>query len=156
MNPTILDRLLAISSLFQRDMQRSFAGTTLSEQRVHLLWVLFHTGPSQQRVLAEVLGTTPRSVSALVDGLETTGYVRREADPADRRAVLVTLTEVAVSMMWRMQEDHARLSDDLIAAVDPEDREAFERGTNAVLRKLDELVRGDSVSYRDVETGERQ
>ena len=77
MQPTVLDRLLAIGSLFQRDMHRAFAGTGLTETRVHALWVLHHAGSLTQRALVEALGTTPRSVSSLVDGLERGGYVDR-------------------------------------------------------------------------------
>lgn len=152
MEPTILDRLLAISSLFQRDSQRAFAGTTLTEARVHALWVLLHTGPSTQQTLAEALGTTPRSVSALVDGLTATGYVARHPHPGDRRAVLVTLTEPASELMARMQEDHARLAQELLEAVPEQDRAAFERGVDAVFWRLSDLVRDEAVSYGDIET----
>lgn len=151
MQPTILDRLLAISSLLHKDTQRSFAGTTLTEPRVHLLWVLIHNGPSPQNRLAEALSTTPRNISALVDGLEATGYVRREPNPGDRRAVLVTLTDEASRMMRRMGEEHARLSELLLQAVDPHDREAFEHGLDAALARLSKLVSSEEVTYRDVE-----
>lgn len=148
MEPTILDRLLAISSLFQADMQRAFAGTALTEARVHALWVLHHGGPSTQQGLSAALGTTPRSVSALVDGLVSAGYAERSPHPTDRRAVVVSLTETALRLMERMQEDHRRLSDQLIESVDAADRPAFERGVNAVFWRLNDLVRNEAVSYR--------
>ena len=147
MQPTVLDRLLAIGSLFQRDMHRAFAGTGLTETRVHALWVLHHAGALTQRALVEALGTTPRSVSSLVDGLERGGYVDRREHPTDRRAVLVTLTADGAELMRRMAADHAALSEDLIGAVAEEDRAAFERGIDAVFRHLDRLVRGDGVRY---------
>lgn len=148
MEPTILDRLLAISSLFQADMQRAFAGTALTEARVHALWVLHHGGPSTQQGLSAALGTTPRSVSALVDGLVSAGYAERSPHPTDRRAVVVSPTEPALRLMERMQEDHRRLSDQLIESVDAADRPAFERGVNAVFWRLNDLVRNEAVSYR--------
>lgn len=151
MTPTILDRLLAISSLFQADMKRAFAGTTLTETRVHALWALRHIGPSTQQSLAGVLGTTARSVSALVDGLSDAGYVKRIPHPDDRRAVLVTLTPQADEMMTRMQQDHEELSRQIIESVDVQDRPAFERGIDAVFWRVNELVRGDPVRYIDLE-----
>lgn len=147
MEPTILDRLLAIGSLFQRDMHRAFAGTGLTEPRLHALWVLQHTGPATQQTLADAMGSSARSVSALVDGLAATGYVERRPHPDDRRAVLVALTGHAVEMMERMQHDHAALSAALLEAVSPDDRAAFERGIDAVFRRLDRLVREESVRY---------
>lgn len=141
MKPTLVDRLVAIASLFQQNTQRLLRSGELTSARAQALWVLFHTGPSSQRTLTQALGTTARSVSALVDGLEATGFATREPDPHDRRAVLVTLTEAGIAEMWRRQEEHVRLSKQLLDAVDPADREAFERGVDAVFRRLDELVR---------------
>ncbi|CAG7617940.1 MarR family winged helix-turn-helix transcriptional regulator [Leucobacter soli] len=152
MEITVLDRLLAIGAMLDHDMQRAFAGTALTPTRVHALWVLIGTGPATQQRLSEELGTTPRSVSALVDGLAAAGYVERRAHPEDGRAVLVSLTPAAAAMMGRMREDHRRLTDDLIGAVDASDRAAFERGLSAVMERLDELIESESASYADVET----
>ncbi|WP_417563258.1 MarR family winged helix-turn-helix transcriptional regulator [Microbacterium sp.] len=151
MEPTVLDRLLEISALFQRDMQSAFAGTVLTETRVHALWVLQLSGPVTQQTLAQALGTTPRSVSALVDALEKHGYVVRTAHPDDRRAVLLTLTDQARSVMTRMQRDHDALTTSLLSAVDEADRPAFERGVSAVLGRLRQLVETESVAYTEVE-----
>ena len=88
----ILDRLLAIGELLQRDMGRAFAGTALTPSRVHLLWVLQHRGPLTQRALSEELGITPRSVSALVDALEPLGYLRRAPHPVFAAATAMAAT----------------------------------------------------------------
>ncbi|MCW4456798.1 MarR family winged helix-turn-helix transcriptional regulator [Microbacterium sp. MPKO10] len=151
MEPTILDRLLGISALFQRDTARSFDGTSLTETRVHALWVLQNEGAATQQTLAAALSVTPRSVSALIDALESTGYVERQPHPDDRRAVLVVLTEQAATMMARMQRDHAALTTELLSAVDEADRAAFERGVNAVYERLADLVDGEPVTYIDLE-----
>ncbi len=147
MKPTVLDQLLGVSALLREDMERAFAGTNLSETRVHALWVLHHAGPSTQQVLASELAVTPRSISALVDSLEAAGYVERRDHPADRRAVLVTLTDAAAGMMTGMEADHSRLAARLLEAVPEADREAFTRGLDAVLSQLGELVRGEAVHY---------
>ena len=151
MEPTIVDHLNGISSLLQRDMQRAFRGTRLTETREHALWVLAHMGPSTQQQLSQALGTTPRSVSALIDGLTKAGYVDRKQHPGDRRAFLVTLTSSAEKMMRRMQKDHERLSQELISAVNDEDLPAFERGISAVLARLEHLYLHEEVTYDDVE-----
>jgi DNA-binding MarR family transcriptional regulator len=43
--------------------------------------------------LSEILWVTTPTVTQLINGLEAGGYVRRGADPGDRRVVLVELTE---------------------------------------------------------------
>ncbi len=46
-------------------------------------------GPAE---LADMAGVTRATMTGLVDTLEKDGYVRREPDPRDRRAMLVHLT----------------------------------------------------------------
>ncbi|UOE44817.1 MarR family winged helix-turn-helix transcriptional regulator [Agromyces larvae] len=137
---TVLDRLLQIGALFDKDMARAFAGTGLTPARVRALWVVRHLGPQTQHALAEHLEVSARNVTGLVDGLVASGHVRRTPHPTDRRAVLVELTERADADMTRMQRDHAELSALLLAAVAPADRAAFERGVAAVADRLAELV----------------
>lgn len=140
METLLLDRLLLIGELFQRDMARAFDGTGLTTARVHLLWVLQHAGPSTQRDLARLCEVTPRNITGLVDGLEASGHVRRTPHPTDRRSVIVELTSTAADTMARMQGEHAELNDTLLAAVAPEDRAALERGIAAIATRLETLV----------------
>ena len=137
---TVLDRLLEIGELFQKDMARAFEGTPLTSARTRVLWELQHTGPSTQHVLAEHLAVSPRNITGLVDALEAGGYVTRSAHPSDRRATIVSLTASAQRMMREMQREHAELTDDLLGAVEPADRAALERGVDAIAARLRELV----------------
>lgn len=140
METLLLDRLLQIGELFQRDMARAFDGTGLTTARVHLLWVLQHAGPSTQRDLARLCDVTPRNITGLVDGLEESGHVRRTPHPTDRRAVLVELTASAAETMAEMQREHAELNETLLAAVAPKDRAALQRGVAAIASHLENLV----------------
>ena len=137
---TVLDRLLEIGELFQKDMARAFDGTPLTSARTRVLWELQHTGPSTQHVLAERLDVSPRNITGLVDALEAGGYVTRSPHPSDRRATIVSLTASAQRMMGEMQREHAELTDDLLGAVEPADRAALERGVDAIAARLRELV----------------
>ncbi|MEU1973153.1 MarR family transcriptional regulator [Microbacterium sp. NPDC019599] len=140
MEPTILDRLLLIGALFDRDMARAFAGTPLSAARMRVLWVLEHSGAMTQQALAHALDVTPRNVTALVDVLEESGYLRREPHPTDRRAILVHLTDLGAELMARTVQEHVELSAMLLDAVDPADRAAVERGVEAIADRLALLV----------------
>lgn len=153
MERTILDTLLLTAHLLQRDMARAFAGTPLTEARVSVLWVLQTLGPSTQQGIADALGVSARNVSALVDALETTGYVRRTRHPTDRRAVIVELTATAVELMTVMQREHAEVTATLLASVPREDRAAFERGIDAVVTRLGELVAEAEDAARTEEAG---
>lgn len=140
MKPLLLDRLLQIGDLFQRDMARAFEGTGLTTARVHLLWMLQHAGPSTQQTLASLCEVSPRNITGLVDALEATGHVRRTPHPSDRRAVLVELTDTASETMAQMEKEHSELNATLLAAVVPEDRHALERGIDAIADRLEQLV----------------
>jgi DNA-binding MarR family transcriptional regulator len=138
--PLLLDRLLLISHLFQRDMARAFADTALSEARMAVLWTVHHSGPVTQQVIATTLDLTARTVSAHVDSLEASGHVRRAPHPGDRRAHLVELTTEGAALMRRTTAEHAELSGMLREAVAPDDREALERGLDAVAARLRDLI----------------
>jgi DNA-binding MarR family transcriptional regulator len=152
MNVTVVDRLLQIGELFQRDMTNHFAGTPLTPSRVRVLWELSHAGPCAQHTLARRLEVTPRNITTLVDALEAAGYVRRTPHPTDRRAIVVELTESAAAFMSTMQQDHADLTTTLLDAVDPADRAALERGVAAIADRLESLVAADE-ARRSLEAG---
>jgi DNA-binding MarR family transcriptional regulator len=59
--------------------------------------------------LAEALGMTPASASALVDRMVQRGFVTRRSDPDDRRTVLVELSrrgQRILDIMERGSSDH--------------------------------------------------
>jgi DNA-binding MarR family transcriptional regulator len=65
--------------------------------------------------LAQRAQITKQSMGYLVDYLETRGYVERRADPSDRRASLISLTErgwdqvrAALAIIARIEEKWAR------------------------------------------------
>ena len=60
--------------------------------RLRLLYSVHSHGPQKMADLAGALDVTPRNVTALVDGLEAEGLVRRIAHSTDRRITLVELT----------------------------------------------------------------
>ena len=142
--PTVLDRLLEISELFQHDIARAFEGTSLSAARVRVLWELQHGGPMTQQALASRLEVSARNVTGLVDALEAGGYVTRSPHPSDRRATIVSLTASARRRMGEMQREHAELTAELLGAVDPADRRSLERGVDAIAARLRELIEADA------------
>lgn len=68
-------------------------------ERLHLthpqylvMLALWQRAPLRVSDLAELLQLEPATLSPLLKRLETTGYVRRERDPDDERALRLTLT----------------------------------------------------------------
>lgn len=92
--------------------------------------------PATPGRLATELGLNSASVTALVDRLERLGHVRRERDPADRRRVLLVVSEQAVELgqAW---------FGPLIGAVLAATR-SFSAADLAAVRRFLELVKGAS------------
>jgi len=69
-----------------------------------LLWTLYRRPGRSLRVneLAREVVLSPTAMSRFVDRVETAGYVRRQPDPDDRRALQVTLTDEGVELLRRM------------------------------------------------------
>jgi DNA-binding MarR family transcriptional regulator len=64
----------------------------LSYPLISLLLSIFRTQPVSAGDLAAAEGVSPPSVSRSLNQLINLGYVSRQADPADRRAAVITLT----------------------------------------------------------------
>ncbi len=74
-----------------------------------LLWTLYRAPDRRLRVneLAREVVLSPTAMSRFVDRAEAAGVVRREADPDDRRALHVVLTDAGVALlreMWPVYE----------------------------------------------------
>jgi DNA-binding MarR family transcriptional regulator len=68
--------------------------SSLQPAAFHIIRWLFSFGPTSATVLAESTAMDRSSVSRLVNQLKLLGYVKSETSPADRRAVLLSLTEL--------------------------------------------------------------
>jgi len=80
-----------------------------STSRLRLLESLHCEGSQRMSDLADVLGVTPRNITALVDGLEEEGMVRRVPHPTDRRATLIELTDAAPDPVQLMAAHRAAI-----------------------------------------------
>ena len=82
----------AFVDAFERWAGRKAVAAGASIPRLRLLYAVHCHGPQKMADLADELTVTPRNVTALVDGLEAEGLVRRVPHSTDRRVTLVELT----------------------------------------------------------------
>jgi DNA-binding MarR family transcriptional regulator len=75
-----------------------------------LLWALYRRPGRSLRVneLADAVVLSPTAMSRFVDRVERAGYVRREPDPGDRRALRIVLTDEGVGLLRRMWPVYSR------------------------------------------------
>jgi DNA-binding MarR family transcriptional regulator len=69
-----------------------------------LLWALYRQPERRLRVneLAREVVLSPTAMSRFVDRVEKAGCVRREPDPADRRALQIVITEAGIELLQKM------------------------------------------------------
>jgi DNA-binding MarR family transcriptional regulator len=75
-----------------------------------LLWALYSQPERRLRVneLAQEVVLSPTATSRFVDRVEAAGHVRREPDPADRRALNIVITDSGVALLRRMWPVYSR------------------------------------------------
>ena len=98
------------------------ASIGLSEARARLLVAVGEREPARMGRLANDLGVSARSVTGMVDALESEGLITREPDPDDRRATLLRLTADSQVRMSRLHEAQNQLAEELLAPLGSDDR----------------------------------
>ncbi|GAA1917436.1 hypothetical protein GCM10009737_18620 [Nocardioides lentus] len=135
-----LGLLLQVTTLLSADMARGLPARGLTQARASLLWILGEQGPQTQRALADELGVSARNVTGLVDALVETGFVTREAHPADGRAVLVTPTARGTSELAAMAAEYDGLAARLFGGMSPTRLAGLVEGLADVVGELHEAL----------------
>ena len=85
-----------------RAISRDLAAAGLPDLGVYdVLWALYKR-PLRVKELADAVVLSPTAMSRFVDRLESSGHVRREPDPDDRRALQVKITDDGRRLLKRM------------------------------------------------------
>ena len=119
----LTEHLLRVAHLIRRASLASMADLDLTPAQSRTLRVISKgESPIRMGELAAALGVVPRSATGLVDALEQAGLVERTVDPANRRAVLVTLTPRGRDMQHQMALARQRAGDGIFGALDTPER----------------------------------
>ena len=105
-------------------------GVTPGQARA--LGVLRRHGEMRLSDLADHLRIAPRSTTEVIDGLQERGLVQRQADPADRRATLVIMTDDGTRIAEGIQKARSVEADTFFSRLSDGDREDLSR----ILRSL--------------------
>ena len=121
------------------DIDRGLTGRGLTRARATALWEILHREPVTQRELADALRVTPRNVTALVDAMETTGFVKRTDHPTDRRATIVALTPKGRKAGSRMKLEKQAFAG-TVRRSEGRTTPEFVGGLDHVIDRLEQLV----------------
>jgi DNA-binding MarR family transcriptional regulator len=134
---TSRQRLLEAVATASREFQRSVdavddaVAKQLGVNRTDLRTLdVLYDGPTTPSALAAATGVSPAAMTAALDRLEGRGYVRRVRDTADRRRILVEVTE-----------EMRRAAGQLYGPIAAEGAEFVSRYTDEELALLGEFLR---------------
>ena len=144
MSPEQLGELyLQVHHRMRRAFDGGMSACGLSLARTKVLSQLKCGGPARPSVLASEFGFAPRTVTELVDTLERDGLATRQADPTDRRALLVALTSEGEAALTVARTTRARLMKQVFGALDADDRATMARLLQTIDDAMAELITGD-------------
>jgi DNA-binding MarR family transcriptional regulator len=138
------ERYLAVHHRMFRAVNDEMLGCGLSMARTKVLARLRERGPTRQNVLATELGLSPHSITDVVDGLERVGLAERRADPTDRRAKLVAITDAGEAGLDVANATRERLLKQIFGALSEADRATFMRLLDSMDEAAKQLISHDS------------
>jgi DNA-binding MarR family transcriptional regulator len=101
------------------------AGLDVPYAQVRLLAQVEEQGPARISALAAADHCSQPTMTTQVQRLEAEGWVTREPDPADARAVLVTITRMGVEALEQARARRADVVAPHVAALPAEERDTL-------------------------------
>ncbi|MEE4542367.1 MarR family winged helix-turn-helix transcriptional regulator [Streptomyces sp. V4-01] len=98
------------------------AGQGMRLWHMAVLAALADFGPHAQRELSVRLAIDPSDVVKVVDELAAPGWVERARDPADRRRVVISLTQPGRAALDGLTVRAGEVQDAVLAPLDPAER----------------------------------
>lgn len=95
--------LLNLNRIFSNEMMKHM-DSQVTHTQMFMLHYIQESGGCRLTDLAEKLDVKPGAVTAMIDRLSRSGYVTRESDALDRRAVQVRLTEAGEAIILKAHE----------------------------------------------------
>jgi len=111
---------------------RAWHRGALSLVHLNVLSVLEAEGPISMGRLAEALDVSVASATGIVSRMTTRGVVERRHDSADRRVVLVHLTEAGANVNQSLEAHHRERLGELLKQLSAEEMAGFLLGLRAM------------------------
>ncbi|WP_349904319.1 MarR family winged helix-turn-helix transcriptional regulator [Parafrigoribacterium humi] len=116
-------------------LDQRFAAYDLTSQQAAVL-IHVYAGEVSPRRIGELLGTDTAGMSRLLDRLESKGLIRRAADPGDRRAIVVSLTDRGASLIPQLPPLFEVVGSELASGLTEDEVEATLRVLQSMLHNL--------------------
>jgi DNA-binding MarR family transcriptional regulator len=122
-----------------REVRRPLLSQEVSFARMRVLALLLENGPQRIMQLALLDQVAQPSMTIMVDGMEQLGWVERNPDPTDRRAVLVSLTPAGAAEVKRVQGIRSRALAAQLAEMADDDIDQLQAAVDAFHRLVEHI-----------------
>ncbi|MCE5344147.1 MAG: MarR family transcriptional regulator [Eubacteriales bacterium] len=131
----LVSRLFEISkNKPQRKMHQSMRGEAFVLQ-----YVIYHKGAVAPSEISHFMNISTARMAVTLNGLERKGLVTRRIDPADRRRILVDLTETGLAFAMRQQSHLLWHATQIVEKLGEHDAEEFVRLIGRVADIIDAM-----------------
>jgi DNA-binding MarR family transcriptional regulator len=136
------DTTLELAELLSHSARRLRRGSTtqlaplgLTSAQARVLHIVASAGrPLRMAEIAARLEVVPRSVTTMVDGVETAGLITRATDPDDRRSVLVSLTARGRALLASLERARRATAEEVFGGLAGPERADLARLLGALCR----------------------
>ncbi|MFP4445773.1 MAG: MarR family winged helix-turn-helix transcriptional regulator [Desulfosudaceae bacterium] len=104
---------------------------------IECLWVVDRLSPKR---LGELLRYDSATLTGLIDRLEKGGFVVRQPNPDDRRAILVCLTEKGKAMKAELRALRFAVNEELMKIFPEDQRERFKQALVSMISARDPIA----------------
>ena len=115
----------------------AFLSLDVTMQQAKALHLVQCSPGIRMSALASRLGVGLSTVSGNIDRLAEMGLVARHDDPADRRQVVITLTDKGQEIVERFQDLGSQLMRDLLVSLERDELMGLQRGVTGLVRALE-------------------
>ena len=135
----VVGRLARVQRLLEAGLRTNFVAHGLDAPSFDVLATLRRNATAGGLTPAGLMRdgmVTSGAITQRLDRLEERGLVRREPSDADRRSVLVSLTDAGRALVDAALPDHVATEDRLLAGLDPAQREQLAGTLRTLLEHL--------------------
>ncbi|MCU0647339.1 MAG: aminotransferase class V-fold PLP-dependent enzyme [Gemmatimonadaceae bacterium] len=124
------------AALAAQGVERALTAHDLTGSQIGVLEVLEQRGPVHQQELAETLARSKAQMTAILDGLEKRGFVRRERRTDDRRFIRVELLDAGIRCLALARPVKIAAVQEALRGLDGKERRKLGKLTRRLSRAL--------------------
>jgi DNA-binding MarR family transcriptional regulator len=136
MDETIGTLLGQVSRLFRRSFDERARQIGVTRPQWQVLVIVSRKPGINQGGVADLLEVEPITVGRMIDRMQESELVERRADPADRRAWRLHLTDKGESLVAQLRPLGAETLEGALEGIDPAEREMVQRALQRMLANL--------------------